>query len=48
MRSSVCAVLIQEYNLLHSLVGNGVFEEEEAGRLLGDALAEITQIRCLW
>ena len=47
--SSVCVVLIQEYNLLCSLsVNPGLLETEEAGRELGDTLGTMTRLRELW
>ena len=36
--------LIQEYNLLDSLSGNGAFAEDDVGRLLGAALASMSQL----
>ena len=42
--SSVCDVLIQEYNLLDSLNYNAVFADEEAIRSLGAALANMSQL----
>ena len=40
----VCDVLIQEYYLFYSLVGNDVLKKEEAGRTLGAALASMDQL----
>ena len=46
--SSVCVVLIQEYNLLCSLSFNrGLLETVEAGRELGDTLGTMTRLRRL-
>ena len=46
--SSVCVVLIQEYNLLCSLGDNrGLLETEEAGGKLGDTLGTMTRLRWL-
>ena len=47
--SSVCVVLIQEYNLLCSLSNNnwGLLETEEAGGKLGDTLGTMTRLRQL-
>ena len=46
--SSVCVVLIQEYNLLCSLNYNrGLLETVEAGRELGDTLGTMTRLRYL-
>ena len=46
--SSVCVVLIQEYNLLCSLDYNrGLLETEEAGGKLGDTLGSMTRLRWL-
>ena len=42
--SSVCDVLIQEYNSLDSLDYNAVLAGEEAGRALGAALAEMSTL----
>ena len=47
--SSVCVVLIQEYNLLCRLNWNpGLLETEEAGGELGDTLGTMTRLRGLW
>ena len=47
--SSVCVVLIQEYNLLCSLSDNrGLLKTEEAGGKLGDTLGTMTRLRRLW
>ena len=44
--SSVCVVLIQEYNLLCSLGGNrGLLETVEAAEVLGRALTAMTRLR---
>ena len=44
--SSVCVVLIQEYNLLCRLRDNpGLLETEEAGGKLGDILGTMTRLR---
>ena len=44
--SSVCVVLIQEYNLLCSLKDNrGLLWTEEAGGKLGDSLGTMTRLR---
>ena len=46
--SSVCVVLIQDYNLLCSLNRNqGLLETVEAGRELGDALGTVTRLHNL-
>ena len=46
--SSVCVVLIQEYNLLCRLTDNrGLLETEEAGGKLGDILGTMTRLRVL-
>ena len=48
MLSSVCVVLIQEYNLLCSLSNNtGLLKTVEAAEVLGRALTEMTQLRKL-
>ena len=45
MLSSVCVVLIQEYNLLCSLSNNtGLLETVEAAEVLGRALAAMTSL----
>ena len=44
--SSVCVVLIQEYNLLCSLsLNRGLLKTEEAGGKLGDTLGTMTRLR---
>ena len=44
--SSVCVVLIQEYNLLCSLNDSeGLLGTEEAGGKLGDTLGTMTRLR---
>ena len=47
--SSVCVVLIQEYNLLCSLNDNnpGLLETVKAGGKLGDTLGTMTRLRWL-
>ena len=46
MPSSVCVVLIQEYNLLCSLSNNtGLLETVEAAEVLSRALTAMTQLR---
>ena len=43
--SSICVVLIQEYNLLCSLSGNkGLLKTVEAAEVLGSALAAMTRL----
>ena len=45
MLSSVCVVLIQEYNLLCSLSNSrGLLETVEAAEVLGRALTAMTQL----